>query len=454
MQLTHKRKQWILAGALILCVGIVLHLAAAYIQVLCLPLALVLCSICMAIAFRHPSSKKKGPPRSSTTGMLSLPRQIENEVGAADNTIKLDVLGSLYSKGQWEEIEHVVDTILDHCISLIRSHVDAHTVAIFFPSDDGGYALRRFDSKSNHINDKAILYPGVGVIGSFLKDGLKQLTLQDIVTDSMTLYYYTKDAGIRSLMAGTVVAAGIERGIIIVDSTEPRHFTDEIHAYLSMVGRICGEAVYYAYVHTQHKLKYVRFAAMSNTEKYFFQKHDIEAVLDKMAEIIPFAISCDRLTISLKNEAGDEAVIKRAWGPDSRQLQDQSFSLKSKSLISLLYTKNMCFFRNFTRGQYEIRYFDGEPKTKGMRSFLAYPVGVDECKGGILLESSQKDAFSGFNRALLSRLATSAGLAFEKIQVLEQARNLATHDGLTGLNNHRQFQKLLRDEITRSTRYN
>jgi diguanylate cyclase (GGDEF)-like protein len=31
---------------------------------------------------------------------------------------------------------------------------------------------------------------------------------------------------------------------------------------------------------------------------------------------------------------------------------------------------------------------------------------------------------------------------------------MATHDGLTGLYNHRQFQQLLKDEITRSGRYN
>jgi diguanylate cyclase (GGDEF)-like protein len=50
-------------------------------------------------------------------------------------------------------------------------------------------------------------------------------------------------------------------------------------------------------------------------------------------------------------------------------------------------------------------------------------------------------------------LATSAGLAIEKLQIIEQANALATHDGLTGLINHRQFQALLKDEITRAIRY-
>jgi len=41
----------------------------------------------------------------------------------------------------------------------------------------------------------------------------------------------------------------------------------------------------------------------------------------------------------------------------------------------------------------------------------------------------------------------------EKLQLIEQANALATHDGLTGLINHRQFQIMLKDEITRAIRY-
>jgi diguanylate cyclase (GGDEF)-like protein len=71
----------------------------------------------------------------------------------------------------------------------------------------------------------------------------------------------------------------------------------------------------------------------------------------------------------------------------------------------------------------------------------------------VLLESAKPGAFSDANQDLLARIATSAGLAIAKLQVFEQAQNLATHDGLTGLINHRQFQSALKDEITRAIRY-
>ncbi|MBD3392129.1 MAG: diguanylate cyclase [Chitinivibrionales bacterium] len=394
-----------------------------------------------------------GDEESHASGEPPLLRHAQRDVDDEVSDVPLSVLGTAYRRRELEAIEQVVDAILDKCITLIRARLTGHTIAILFPTADGGYRIRRYASASDHINEDAVIYPGVGVIGSFLKDGLKQLKLEDIVTDSMTLYYYRKDAGIRSLMASPIVVGGVERGTIIVDSTEKKHFTDEDHAFLSTMAEVCGQAVYYAYLYNEHKLDHTRLMAMSSTEKYFFQNHDIDAVFDRMAEIIPFAFPCARMTISLKDPEANVAHIKRAWGTDAGAFADMEFALDGKTLAGILYAKNLCFYRNFSTDRYEIRYHEKEPRTRGLGSFLAFPIGVEECKGLILLESQGKDAFGHSSRDLLSRLVTSAGVAIEKIQILKQTESMATHDGLTGLYNHRQFQLLLKEAITRSIRY-
>jgi diguanylate cyclase (GGDEF) domain len=256
----------------------------------------------------------------------------------------------------------------------------------------------------------------------------------------------------------------VERGTIIVDSTETKHFSDEDHGFLSNVAQLVGSTVYYAYMSTEHRLEHKRIVSMSSIEKDFFQNLSIDAVLDRMVEIIPFAISCDRLTISLRGPEKNLAVIRRSWGAgaeagveaevETEAFKDKCFSLNDKTLISLVYARNMSLYRDFVEDHYETRYYEGEPQSEGLASFLAFPIGVDMCKGAFFLESSRKNAFSDSNRDLLARLATSAGLAIEKLQIIEQANALATHDGLTGLINHRQFQAMLKDEITRAIRYN
>jgi diguanylate cyclase (GGDEF)-like protein len=403
----------------------------------------------------HLKNRTRRAPQEQENADVPQARAIEKEVNQETAHISVHVLGAQYRKEQWAAIESVVDTILDTAVQFMRRILDANTIAVFFPTLDGGYKIRKYDSKSDCINADAVIYPGIGVLGSFLKDGLKQLKLNEIVSDSMTLYYYTRDAGIRSLIASPIAADdNVMRGTVIADSTESRHFSDDDHTALSTIARLIGQSVYYAYVSNEHRLEHQRIAAMSTIEKHFFQNLDIDAILDKMIEIIPFAISCDRITISLSGPDAAQATVKRAWGQDADGFRGKTFSLQDKSLIGLLYSKNMAFSRNYSDDRYETRYREDEPESDELQSFLASPIGVDECKGGVLLESIHTDAFSQSNHDLLARIATSAGLAIEKLQIFEQAKTLATHDGLTGLLNHREFQAVLKDEITRAIRYN
>ena len=408
--------------------------------------------ICFATCFtiRYKREKK---PTSSTTD-VSLPRIFQKQ--AADEADPVDpaaALGKAYRKEQWAITETIVDGMLDAGIGLIWAHIQPHTVAVFFPTLDGGYLLRRFKSQSDCINKDAVLYPGVGVIGSFLKEGLKQLNLKEIISDSMTLYYYNNDAGIRSLMANPIVVGGIERGTIIVDSTVPKNFTDEDHAFLRTVTALLGEAVYGSYLYTEHKLQHGRLAAMSSIEKEFFRNLSRSSIVEKIAAIMPLALPFDRLTISMKNEDAISATLLIAVGADADAFVNKRFSLKEKSLASVLYANNLVLSRNYSKERLEVRFYNGEPRNDELRSFAAVPLGVDECRGMLLVESYREDMYDESYREFLGRLSTSAGLAIEKMLIFEKTNALATHDGLTGLYNHRTFQQFLADEITRAIRY-
>lgn len=383
-----------------------------------------------------------------------IPQLIQKQVNDDTSQVQISALGSAHRKQERQIIEASVDLILDTGIRLIKEQLKAHTIAVFFPTLDGGYKIRKYDSTSEHFNKDAVLYPGIGVIGGLFKDGLKQLNLPEIMSDSATLYYYHKDVGIKSLIASTIKAADVDRGTIIADSTTVKQFSDKDHQYLSLVASLIGQAVFSTYLYTEHKLTHVRLAAMSSIEKEFFGNLAVDPILDKMADVIPFAISCDRMTISLRCDEKSDATIKRAWGSESEWFQKKTISLKEKTLAGILFSKNLALCRNFSKEHYEARYSDEEPKSEEFSSFLAVPLGVDTCNGMILLESRKPDAFNDLSKDLLFRIALSAGLALEKTMLLEKTKALATRDGLTGLRNHREFQLILKDEITRSIRYN
>ena len=440
-------------GLIILLTGFIAHFYGGAAGAVLVPVCFIAAAGWAVMLLTKFKPRKQDDDVATGVTASTISQTVACEVSDATSGITLTALGSHYRREQWLAAEKAVDDELDIFLQIIQKRLDGHTVAILFPTSDNGYKIRRFLSKSEYVNDEAIIYPGVGVIGSFLKDGLKQLNLHEIVTDSMTLYYYKRDAVIRSLMASPLTGGNVERGAVIVDSTEVRRFSDDDHSYLSAIASLVGQTVYYTYLATEYRLEHNRIVSMSSIEKEFFRNLSIDAILDKIVEIIPFAIACDRLTISLRGDAGS-AVIRRAWGLNSEKFNGITFSTDEKSLAGLVYAKNLCLFRNFTENRYETRYVEGEPQSEELSSFIAFPIGVDKCKGAFFLESLRKDAFSEFNRDLLSRLAMSAGLAIEKLQIIEKANTLATHDGLTGLINHREFQSLLKDEITRSIRYN
>ncbi len=376
-------------------------------------------------------------------------KKIEEGLGAVD----FSVIGTDYRLQQLKDFEKTIDEVLDVCIKLVHAHINSYSVAIFFPGAKGGFEIRRYFSPDDHIDKAAVITPGVGVVGSFLKGGLAPVKLDDIVSDSTTLYYYQQDAGVRSLIASPIIIEEMEKGLIIVDSKEKQHFTHEDQAFLSAMADFCGRSVYNAYLYNQHRLDHERLVAMSSTEKYFFKEHKIDAVLDKLVEIIPFAFHCERLTIGFLDREYENINIKRAWGHHTEGLSGLTCSIQSKSISNLIFTKNMALCRNFSRDHYEIRFCTEEPQVEEFRSFLAFPIGVENCKGVILLESLRNNAFSETSKELLARLVSSAGIAIEKIDLLEQTENLAIRDGLTGLYNHRQFQHMLKEAITRSLRY-
>lgn len=93
-------------------------------------------------------------------------------------------------------------------------------------------------------------------------------------------------------------------------------------------------------------------------------------------------------------------------------------------------------------------------QAEGLRAILAMPLRVQEKIVGILyLGDFKPRRISAGRLDMLSVLVSFAAMSIENARLHAEMRELASRDGLTGLQNYRQFQKLLRDELSRSRRY-
>jgi len=372
-------------------------------------------------------------------------------------------LGSDYQKKQWQVTEIAVDEMLDMFIKLTAAHLPDHnTIAVFFPANDGEYSLRRHISKSGFVNKKAMIIPNRGLLGSLLTNGLQPFYEPGFTNSNATLFYYDEThnfaptENIRSILLSPIATGNETRGILLADCAKPNAYTQEDLAFLTNTAKLLGQAIYYTYMNTKHSLDYQRLAAMSSIEKDFWKDLDFDTVMNKMCETISDAVPCDRLTISLKEDDNMSAKVVRIYGHNSGYFKDLVFALGDsgpKTLVSLAYSTDVGFFRNFSEERYEFRYSEDEPQHHGFGSFMALPIGVDKRIGMIFIESKMKDAFTGFNFNLLSRLSQSAGIALEKIFIIRKTNDLASHDVLTGLFNRQHFQKILTTKIAASKRY-
>jgi len=413
---------------------------------------------------RAPAGKSTMRIRTTEVGAPVVPENTlleKAEAAVADDTsaAHASALGSEFRRKQWQMTEAGVDRMLDMFLTIISGKLPHCTVAVFFPTRNDCYALRRHISKTRFVDNAAMIVPNRGVLGCLLKEGGKLAPFYEpnYTNKNSTLFYYDDtyvfkpEEGIRSILISPIEAAGETRGILLADSTDENAYTEGDQAFFNGAAKLLGEAVYYAYLNTEHRLDYKRLAAMSSIEKDFWKNLEFDAVLDKMRDIIPYAIPCDRLTISMKEEDKMCATVLRVYGEDSEKFLNLNFQIgdaNPKSIVSIAYSKDFGFLRNFNDERYEFRYTESEPRSKAFASFMAVPIGIDRRIGMIFIESSKKDAFTKFNIDLLSRIGTSAGLALEKIFIIRKADALATYDPLTGIYNRRQFDKILATKIS------
>lgn len=91
---------------------------------------------------------------------------------------------------------------------------------------------------------------------------------------------------------------------------------------------------------------------------------------------------------------------------------------------------------------------------EGIRSLIAVPLKIQDKIVGILYVDDFKPRVYNEQRLhVLSILASFASMSINNAQLYAETQKLACTDGLTTLYNHRQFKLLLKEEMSRASRY-
>jgi len=178
----------------------------------------------------------------------------------------------------------------------------------------------------------------------------------------------------------------------------------------------------------------------------------LEIILLALKEILP---SSKRILLFwVKEEKGKKIIEGRAaFGMELSEIRGFSFPLhEAFGVIPKVAVTQQSFETLNAQNDYRC---DRDFVTRaGLSAFLAVPVTVAQnTLGVILLETDGKNFHSEGEIKTLSFFTNQVGIALENARLYREVEVLSMTDGLTGLYNHRHFQKLLFEELNRSNRY-
>ncbi|MFH2067995.1 MAG: sensor domain-containing diguanylate cyclase [Candidatus Omnitrophota bacterium] len=178
----------------------------------------------------------------------------------------------------------------------------------------------------------------------------------------------------------------------------------------------------------------------------------LEIILLALKEILP---SSKRILLFWVKEEGGKKTIegRAAFGMELSEIRGFSFPLhEAFGIIPKVALTQQSFETLNARNDYRCdRDFINRAR---LSAFLAIPVAVAQNTLGVfLLETDGKNFHNEGEIKTLSFFTNQVGIALENARLYKEVEFLSLTDGLTGLYNHRHFQKLLYEELNRSNRY-
>ena len=361
----------------------------------------------------------------------------------------------------WEEVENDVEDCLYESLQLIKKLMpDVYTAAVFFPSKlPGHFELKSFSSESSGVVPRATLGTNHGLVGQLIKKDAVRI-LEGDIQGGRTLYYYSDDPPVRSIVAVPIIQNQKTRGCVVIDSLKPNAFNGETVSLLKGLAKLVGTTAYMSYMKALNFIKKDQFDVLYRYQQHFFRNMTVKDIYTHIANYVKTSIPYDRLMI-LALDRRDEGVghVVLVDGVDQDFFINQEFSLNDPGILVLSLLKNIALERNIPPGDDAlVRVKKLEKQSDELRCIMAVPVVTDpdtnKSEMVISIESRQPNRYTEHEMGLLKHIASAAGFAFLRTRAFEEKQELASRDSLTGLINHRTFHEKLRIEKLRADRQN
>ncbi|MDG5814121.1 sensor domain-containing diguanylate cyclase [Chitinispirillales bacterium ANBcel5] len=400
-------------------------------------------------AVRHTVKREKAKTGGTKAAKSSGPEGIPSS-SKSDNV----VIEAITNDSSHKSLEELLSSIV-YFVS--RNFKAYSSMAYIYNPAKKVFRLNSFQSKSIYILQNAIIPAGRGVLGNLGSN--KQIFMSgDISLYHSDMGYYSKPEPVNSILAAAIISQDGELlGCLVLDSKDKNAFRDQDKELLKRFTKIAAALI------TNVRMRVFQERAATTFQIFYEMSHKFTTALKKddvfdiLFEMVQRITNCSRTMIILLDEKKRKAVVHKVCGEGDEIPENFEFPINA-GLYSFAIQKNRVLnipdMQAYKNDKF-FRFFAGEPTPDNLNSLLLLPITDDEkrCTGLVSLESKELNYFSAHIQKILATMVENASVAFTRALLYECMEKLATTDGLTGLNNHRNFQEILTRELERSRRY-
>ncbi len=360
-------------------------------------------------------------------------------------------------------------------IDLIYTFIPAHTYALFLKEQLGKETAFVLKARRSELAEHSLLAVGGKLTPDSILNGCARYTQPQCQSDRDPslgrLGYYTQLIPVRSLLVIPILQDNETIGVLAVDSLEAGAFSLEQQDMLSRFTPFFLQIIDKIQLSQDLDMRAKHFKEFHNMSTVLNSSLELSEILARLAKEIKVIVPHDFCVFVQFDDKNKDAVlvhqsgavtikeekpsltsrIKSALTPGAAGCapEEQRFPVEKSAILSQL-------LRQWEQGQSapyhfpdpggqgrEIGLFDETTRlTQPLRSLSCWRLAAGKkFIGAFFIGAVQANAFSEYQRGFLDTLMNQVAVVMDNVLLHERLKNMALHDGLTGLLNHRTFME-------------
>ncbi|MBN2525308.1 MAG: GGDEF domain-containing protein [Deltaproteobacteria bacterium] len=338
-------------------------------------------------------------------------------------------------------------------VDLLKQTMDLNTCILFWQKE-GKRTLRVLEcvTDSDAIAHREYNVKE-GVVGAIYQSG-RPMALRDLRPGHPSLVYYSEETTVTDFIGVPIREGAAIHGVLCGDRKNNHRFSERDKAIFSasvesILQNVSNERVFVQLQKAKSEQSLL-LSASESLSKALSTSDVVRAALDAAALIAPF----DMAAVTL-NDGEDKQRVIEARGDNAEQLASLEMTTRCGLAGSVYKTGHYLPYRgNFDAKQQIVYTKKAQSAFERMCSLLVLPLSSgDEVLGTLMMASATVGVYTEEIRTTLQVMINQLGTKLQNAAMVQQLRELATTDGLTGLPNHRSFQDELTRQLAHSSRF-